>query len=174
MAATRKTTKSPAKLKNQNHETKSEKTIPPNTKIKTVKSYAENKFWSKFDINSFDTSFLASRANSITLSEIYHRIEWYIDRNHNPAGPHTISPDIQLEKFFPQMSPTDGRLSLWNAMNKISGQYIIGWNSPLFHGILLPWESTAGVVIGFRDMKVLRDMINSYAAGYRHNGWIVR
>lgn len=84
-----------------------------------------------------------------------------------------MNPATPIEAFIGGADPITGRLVLWNSMNKMASQYVPGWNSALFHGVLLPWESTPGVVVGFRDMKVLRDLLMSYAAGYRHAGWRV-
>jgi hypothetical protein len=116
---------------------------------------------------------LATTASArITRDEIYHRLEWFFDPRHNPAGPHRIPPSVPLEKFSSGVDPSTAREMLWASLKRASSTYTPAWRSPLFHGVQLPWESTPPLQ-GVRDAKVFGDLITRYAQAYMHAGWSV-
>lgn len=109
----------------------------------------------------------------ISRNEIYHRLEWFFIPAHNPAGPHRINPNAPIEQFFNGMDPLSGRGNLWVRLNKASQTFIPAWNSQLFHGIQLPWESRKDVSIGIRDVKKFGDLLRAYEYGYIYAGYAV-
>jgi len=118
-------------------------------------------------------SFSGTMPQTISRDEIYHRLEWYFDKSHDPLGPHTINPSTPIEAFFAGLDPVTGRQVLWSNINKASSIYFHAWNSALFHGVQVPWPSSPPIAIGIKDIKTFGDLINAYVLAYTHFGWHV-
>jgi hypothetical protein len=116
-----------------------------------------------------EAGFAGSIAQTISRNEIYHRLEWYFDRSHDPHGPHTIPPSTKVTNLLNNLSLAD----LYVNINKVSQTYIPAWNSMLFHGVTIPWVSKPNVAIGIKDVKTMGDLIDSLVLSYQHAGWKV-
>lgn len=116
--------------------------------------------------------FTGVAARRISRDEIYHRLEWYFDAVHNPNGSHSIPPATPIEAFFQGIDPVTGRVVLYTSLNRSSSNYVPSWQSMLFHGVQIPWESPPDVP-GMRDLKNFGQLINLYVLSYRHVGWTV-
>ena len=75
----------------------------------------------------------ASLLNTITRSNIYHRLEWYVDGSHDPNGNHTIDPSAKIEAFFDGYSPSEARQILYVSLRGICDDFV-----PAFQSMLLP------------------------------------
>lgn len=115
------------------------------------------------------TSFSGAVRSTIGRDEIYHRLEWYFHASHDPNGPHVIPPTAPIGAFLKNLTLAD----LYININKQSSVYVPAWNSALFNGVQFPWDSLAGVVVGVKDLKTFRDLIDCAVASYRHFGWHV-
>lgn len=114
-------------------------------------------------------SFSGTMPQTISRDEIYHRLEWYFDRSHDPHGPHTIPPATVITALLHNLGLED----LYVNINRVSQTYIPAWNSQLFHGVLIPWISKPNVAIGIKDIKTMGDLINCLVLSYKHAGWHV-
>jgi hypothetical protein len=115
------------------------------------------------------TNFTATLAGTISKDEIYHRLEWYFDRSHDPHGVHTIPPGTPIGSFLHNLGLQD----LYVNINRASQTYMPAWTSMLFNGVIIPWISQAGVAIGIQDVKTLGDLIDCLVLSYQHAGWRV-
>lgn len=114
-------------------------------------------------------AFSGARIRSIKRNEIYHRLEWFFDKSHNPAGQHKIPPAVPIALLWRNL-PLE---SLCVSMNQQTA-IIPAWNSPLFHNVPIPWVSgpTPGA-IGIRDVKNFGDLIDCVVSAYGVAGWNV-
>gem|GEM_PF-4838355 len=113
--------------------------------------------------------FLGTRQSTITRDEIYHRLEWYFDRAHNPNGVHMISPGAPISALLRNLTLAN----LYENINRISPIFTPAWNSALFHGVRIPWVSQPPTAIGIQDVRSFGDLINSVVLSYQHFGWRV-
>jgi hypothetical protein len=113
--------------------------------------------------------FLGTIAQSISSDEIYHRLEWYFDRSHDPHGVHRIPPDTAISLLLHGLGLED----LYVNINRVSQTYFPAWNSPLFHGVIIPWISAPGIALGIKDVKSMGDLIDCLTKSYQHAGWKV-
>lgn len=113
--------------------------------------------------------FAGTMSRTISRDEIYHRLEWYFDKSHDPHGPHTIPPATLITTLLHNLGLED----LYVNLSRASQMYVPAWNSQLFHGVAIPWISEAGVAIGIKDVKTMGDLINSFVLSYKHAGWQV-
>jgi hypothetical protein len=114
-------------------------------------------------------NFTGSLSGTISRDEIYHRLEWYFDRSHNPHGPHSIPPGTSIGLLLHNLGLQD----LYVNINRASQMYVPAWGSMLFNGVIIPWISAPGVAIGVKDVKTLDDLINCLVLSYQHAGWNV-
>ncbi|MEK9284579.1 MULTISPECIES: hypothetical protein [unclassified Bradyrhizobium] len=113
--------------------------------------------------------FAGTTSRTISRDEIYHRLEWYFDKSHDPHGPHTIPSATPISALLHNLGLED----LYVNLCKASQMYVPAWNSQLFHGVAIPWISKAGIAIGIKDVKTMGDLINSFVLSYKHAGWQV-
>jgi hypothetical protein len=113
--------------------------------------------------------FSGTLPQTISRDEIYHRLEWYFDRSHDPHGMHTIPSNTPIASLLHNLGLQD----LYVNINRASQTYIPGWNSQLFHGVVIPWISAPKVAIGIQDVKTMGDLINCLVMSYQHAGWRV-
>ena len=114
-------------------------------------------------------AFSGTLPQTISRDEIYHRLEWYFDRSHDPHGPHTIPPKTAITALLHNL----GLQELWVNINRASQTYIPAWTSQLFHGVVIPWLSEPKVALGIKDVKTMGDLINCLVMSYQHAGWKV-
>ncbi len=114
-------------------------------------------------------AFSGVRTRSITRNEIYHRLEWFFDRHHDPSGKHTIPPAAPIAGLWRNL-PLE---SLCVSMNQ-QVAVIPAWNSPLFHNVPIPWVSgTIPGSIGVKDVKNFGDLVDCVVFAYSVAGWNV-
>ena len=111
----------------------------------------------------------ANLLRTISRDEIYHRLEWYFDKSHDPNGPHTIAPTAQISALLHGLALSD----LYVNINKASQTYYPAWQSTLFHGVQIPWISAPSGSIGIKDIKIFGDLINCLVGAFGHAGWKV-
>ena len=114
-------------------------------------------------------AFSGTLSRTISRNEIYHRLEWYFDKGHDPHGKHTIPPATPITSLLHNLGLED----LYVNLSRASQMYVPAWNSQLFHGVAIPWISQLGAAIGIKDVKSMGDLINSFVLSYRHAGWQV-
>jgi hypothetical protein len=113
--------------------------------------------------------FSGTQPRSISREEIYHRLEWYFEKSHDPHGQHSIAPTAPISALLHGLSLSD----LYVNINKASQTYYPAWTSLLFHGVQIPWISAPDSAIGIKDIKTFGDLVNCLVLSYRHAGWQV-
>ena len=107
--------------------------------------------------------FTATLPGTTSRDEIYHRLEWYFDKSHNPHGLHTIKSDTSIGLLLHGLTLQD----LYVNMQRASQTYIPAWSSMLFNGVLIPWTG------GIEGVKSMDDLINCLVRSYQSAGWRV-
>lgn len=114
-------------------------------------------------------NFSGTLSQTISRDEIYHRLEWYFDKSHDPHGVHTIPPGTAIGLLLRGLGLSD----LYVNLTRASQTFIPAWNSLLFHGVHIPWVSQPGVAKGVQDVKTMGDLIDCLVLSYQHAGWHV-
>jgi hypothetical protein len=114
-------------------------------------------------------SFQGVSAGTISRDEIYHRVEWYFDRNHSPQGPHQIPPNVAMSLLLRNVTMQTFYVNLCRA-----GQtFFPAWGSMLLHGVAIPWVASAPGIPGISNCTVFGDVVVCICASYGHAGWRV-
>jgi hypothetical protein len=107
--------------------------------------------------------FTATLPGTTSRDEIYHRLEWYFDKSHDPHGLHTIPPGTSIGLLLHGLTLQD----LYINMQRASQTYIPAWSSMLFNGVVIPWTG------GIEGVKSMDDLIDCLVRCYQSAGWHV-
>lgn len=110
-------------------------------------------------------AFSGTISHTISRDEIYHRLEWYFDKSHDPNGVHMIPPGTAIGSLFRGIGLSD----LYINISRAAQLFIPAWNSPLFNGVHIRWESPNG----FKDVKNMGNLIECLVSSYKLAGWLI-